>query len=88
MTSSDGVQYFFGQGGVDAFKVRGIETSAELDPGNGTAFITGLTFTGAGSFTGTMTPVTMFVPVSEPSAYAMFAIDLAGLAAARRRLQA
>lgn len=84
---SEGVQYFFGQGGVSAFKVRGIETAAGLDPDNVTAFITGLTFTEQGSFTGTMTPVTVFVPIPEPSTYAMFALGLAGLAAARRRMR-
>ena len=52
-----GKKYFFPCGGVDHFSVRGISFSANLDPGNVTAFITGLTFTGAGDFTGTMTPV-------------------------------
>ncbi len=81
-----GTQYFFDQGGVGAFKVRGIETSAALDPANVTAFITGLTFVAQGTFTGTMTPAVLSVP--EPSAYALFSIGivgLAGLAGARRR---
>jgi len=51
-------------GGVDSFKVRDISFSAYLDPGNVTAFITGLTFTGAGNFTGTMTPV---IDLSPPA---------------------
>jgi hypothetical protein len=73
-------QFFFGSGGVSAFKVTGIETSAMLDPGNGTAFITGLTFASAGEFNGTMTPITTFIAagVPEPETYALM---LAGLGA-------
>ena len=37
--------------------MRGIETSAGLNPQDATAFITGLTFVSEGSFTGTMTPI-------------------------------
>ena len=55
-------QFFFPQGGVSAFSVRGIEVSAALDPGIVLAFITGLTFVSEGSFTGTMTPIVQFVP--------------------------
>lgn len=62
-----GVQFFFPQGGVDHFSVRGIHASAGLDPGDVTAFITGLTFSGSGEFTGTMIPVIAFAAVPEPS---------------------
>jgi hypothetical protein len=55
-------QFFFPQGGVSAFTVLGIELSAELDPNDVNAFVTGLTFVSAGSFTGTMTPLTQQVP--------------------------
>jgi hypothetical protein len=34
----------FGAGGVPRFRVKGIETSAGLDPADGTAFVTGLRF--------------------------------------------
>lgn len=46
-----------GGAGVDRFRVLGIEPSAALDPGNPTAFITGLKFVSTGQFTGTMTPI-------------------------------
>ncbi len=84
-----GQQYFFGQGGTGAFRVTGIETDAMLDPADATAFITGLTFSKAGAFTGTMTPITQFVAeVPEPQTWALFALGLAGLAglAGQRRL--
>lgn len=53
-----GIPYTFPSGGVDRFLILGIERDASLDPNNPTAFITGLTFTGSGAFTGTMKPVT------------------------------
>jgi len=52
-----GFNYEFPAGGVDRFRVLGIETGAALDPSNPTAFITGLTFVSTGQFTGTMTPI-------------------------------
>lgn len=61
-----GSQFFFGAGGVDRFSIRGIETSAGLDPNNVAAFITGLTFVSNGSFTGTMTPITVEVAAGVP----------------------
>lgn len=84
---NQGVQFFFPEGGVGAFTVTGIETSAMLDPANATAFITGLTFSAAGSFTGTMTPLTadVAVAVPEPETYALIAMGLVALAIASRR---
>ena len=73
----------FGVGGVGRFRVTGIETSAGLDPRNTTAFITGLTFTGSGQFTGTQIPITVSVP--EPPALILMCLGLAGLGLKRRR---
>jgi PEP-CTERM motif len=88
VTLAHGTQYFFADGGVSAFKVGGIETSANLDPNNVTAFVTGLTFDKAGKFTGTMTPQTVFIPgVPEPSTYALMLTGLGlcvGMARRRR----
>lgn len=67
--------------GVDAFEVLGIPTSANLDPSNTTAFITGLTFTADGVFTGTMTPIV----TPEPTTLAMLGSGLLGLGWFQRR---
>ena len=51
-----------------------------LDPGNVTAFLTGLTFVGDGDFTGTMTPLTEDVAATpEPATLLLFGTTLAGL---------
>jgi hypothetical protein len=56
-TVKAGEEHAFPSGGVDRFRVLGIEPSAGLDPNDATAFVTGLTFVSAGQFTGTMTPI-------------------------------
>jgi hypothetical protein len=63
--------------GVDRFEVLGIDPSLGLDPNNPVAFITALTFEGAGNFTGTMTPVVAAIP--EPSTWAMLILGFAGI---------
>ena len=73
----------FAAGGVSEFEVLGIDTTLGLDPNNPTAFITDLTFEGAGNFTGTMTPITTSIP--EPSTWAMIGLGFAGLALAGYR---
>ena len=77
-----GQVFDFGLDGADRFRVLGIETSAMLDPANTTAFVTALTFTGAGRFTGTQTPITVPVgggSVPEPTAWMIAPLAL-GLA--------
>lgn len=64
-----GTPYSFGPGGVDRFRILGIEASAGLDPNNTTAFITGLTFVGDGNFTGTMHPIIATVFNDVPIGY-------------------
>ena len=54
-TVRSGDEYPFPAGGVDRFRVLGVEPG--LDPNNPTAFVTGLKFTSDGQFTGTMTPI-------------------------------
>jgi hypothetical protein len=70
----------FGSGGVSEFEVLGISPSLALDPNNAD-FVTQLTFTGSGNFTGTMTPITTDVPtaVPEPSTWAMLLLGFAGI---------
>ncbi len=74
-----GVTFDFGSNGIDRFRVLGIETSAGLDPLSTTAFITGLTFTGPGQFSGTQTPITVTIDVPEPPVLALAALGLLGL---------
>jgi hypothetical protein len=75
-----GQLFNFGANGVDRFEVLGIDPSLGLDPLNTTAFIAALTFTGAGNFTGTMTPITTEVgAVPEPSTWAMMILGFAGI---------
>ena len=83
-----GTQFFFGAGGVDRFSIRGIETSAGLDPNNVAAFITGLSFVVNGNFTGTMTPITVEVAAGVPepgTTLLLAACAIAWLAACPRR---
>ncbi len=83
----DGRKVFaFDAGGVDRFRVLGIETGVGLDPLNATAFITGLTFTGRGQFTGTQTPITVTInDVPAPPTLALLAAALAAAGWLRRR---
>jgi len=78
-----GTAYVFGGGGVDRFRIMGIDPAAALDPANPTAFVTGLTFVGSGDVTMTQTPVTASVP--EPSTTILLGAGMAALASVMRR---
>src|SRR6266851_4386091 len=79
-----GVAFNFGPGGLNCFRVRGIEASAGLDANDTTAFVTGLTFTADGLFTGTMTPDPVSA-VPEPSTVLLWGTSMAALGLAGRR---
>ena len=69
----------FPTGGAGAFTVTGIDPADGLDPADTTAFITGLTSVGDGSFTGTQTPITEVVAAApEPGSVALLASGLLG----------
>ena len=75
-----GVEYNFGEFGVSAFRILGIETEAGLDPMNPNAFVTGLSFVSDGQFTGQMRPISMDVaPVPLPTSLSEMAVALFGL---------
>lgn len=67
----------FASGGVESFRILGIDPAYMLDPADTTAFMTQLTFTDNGRFTGTMTPITESVP--EPTTFALIGLGLAGI---------
>ncbi|MCU0898093.1 MAG: PEP-CTERM sorting domain-containing protein [Burkholderiales bacterium] len=78
----------FGSNGVDRFQVRGIETSAGLNPFDITAFVTGLTFIADGNFTGTMQAIIVDTSIPEPATLLLLAAGLCGLVIRRRRAAA
>ncbi len=75
----------FGPGGVDRFRILGIETEAGLDPNDTEAFVTGVSFTSAGRVQMTQTPISFDTdpggpgPIPEPSTVVLFATGLLGL---------
>jgi hypothetical protein len=79
-----GVEYYFGLGGVDRFRILGIEESAGLDPTDPTVFITGLTLVIPGTIEVTMQSITA-ATVPEPSTYLLLGSGIAGLIVWRRR---
>ncbi len=85
-TLSADTVFDFAAGGISEFEVLGIDPDLGLDPTNPTAFITGLAFESAGSFTGTMTPVT--ADVDEPASLMLVTSGLIGLCLVRRAAMA
>ena len=82
-----GDEFLFPAGGVNAFTITGIEASAMLDPADVTAFATTLSVVTDGAFTGTMTPITEFVPesVSGPPTVLLLGLGSIFVGYARRR---
>ncbi|MBG6178764.1 hypothetical protein IWQ55_006644 [Labrenzia sp. EL_208] len=80
-----GTEYFFETGGVDQFRILGIEAALGLDPEDPTAFVTGLSFITDGRFTGTMTPITLEVPtvVPLPASFVLLISAFGGLGLTR-----
>ena len=78
-TLTGGSEFDFLAGGVDRFRILGIEEAAGLSVDDPLAFVTGLTFTGSGGVDLTMTPI----PVPEPASLSVLA--LGALALLRRR---
>lgn len=75
--------FLFLDGGVDRFRILGIEVSAGLDPENTQAFITGLTFASPGSVNISMTSLTASVP--EPANWALMILGFAVIGLTQRR---
>lgn len=80
-----GQLYNFGPGGVNRFTVRDIDGG--LDPSDPTAFVTGLTFDGAGTVRMTQRPVTVNTDGEVPEPASLLLLPLAGVmfAVSRRK---
>lgn len=84
VTLSAGQSYSFASG-VTRFSIRGIETSAALDPADTSAFVTGLTFSQSGLVSVTQSPLTVDVPaVPEPGSWALMLAGAAAIGLRRR----
>ncbi|MCB2099220.1 MAG: PEP-CTERM sorting domain-containing protein, partial [Rhodobacterales bacterium] len=90
-TLEDGVTFTFDPGGVEMFRVLGIEPDAELAPGDPFAFVTALTFVSALNGASIIqTPIVVQYDPTPPNAapapgtLALLGLGLVGLAWARR----
>jgi len=82
-----GLKHDFALGGVDRFRILGIEPWVGLDPTDVRAFVTGLWFTDTGLVTMRQVPIASNTEaIPAPGAFALLSIGLAGLGFARRKL--
>ena len=81
-----GVEYAFLSSDVYRFRIMGIEESLGLDPTDGAAFVTGLTFNGTGRVQMSMIPVTVDTGTAPiPGTLLLLSGGLAGMFFVRRR---
>ena len=83
-----GTAFAFLSGGVDRFRILGIEAGLGLDPTDPIAFVTGLTFVDAGQVQMSMTPITFDTgnnPVPEPGTFLLMGFGLFGISYLGRR---
>ncbi len=83
-TAMGGSTFNFGAGGVNAFRLLGINPNIALDPSNTLAFVTGLTFVNGGRVAMSQLPLTTFVgggagTVPEPATWAMMILGFLGV---------
>jgi len=79
--------FTFASGGVNQFSIRGIETSANLDPNDPLAFSAGVSFVSAGATTVVMDANRVFIPSGVPTPGTLLLIG-AGLFGIRRMAKA
>lgn len=80
-----GGTFNFAAGGVDGFRLSGIDLAANLDPANTQAFVTGLTFAGTGTVNMTQDPIAVTVggTVPEPSSALLLLLGALAIGASR-----
>lgn len=89
-TLTGGVEHFFAAGGIDRFRILGIEASELLDPADATAFVTGLSFASTGRVNVSQNPITFDTdsaqgPIPEPTTWMLLSGALLGFGAMRKR---
>ncbi|RKF18897.1 nidogen [Alginatibacterium sediminis] len=78
-TINAGEEYFFASGGVNQFRITGIDVDNAVDPEDLLAFVTGLSFVDAGQVQMRQVPITEFVadPSSVPGPQTLILLVLA-----------